>query len=125
MADPARPPPAPAPAASYARFLALEQAAPAGGDAQWWARLTENLPDARLGGSALSDGAGEQRRGTELSPETSEAVRRVAQRAGVPLKSALLAIHLKVLSAMTRRNDVVTGLVTNCRPTDRCLTTGA
>ncbi|MFI9257297.1 amino acid adenylation domain-containing protein [Streptomyces sioyaensis] len=118
LTDPAHPAPAPAPAASYARFLALEQAALAGEDAQWWARRTEDLPDARLGGSALSDGSGGQRRGTELPAETCEALRRVAQRAGVPLKSALLAVHLKVLATMTGRDDVVTGMVTNCRPED-------
>jgi amino acid adenylation domain-containing protein len=53
-----------------------------------------------------------------LSPQSCEALRLIAQQAGVPLKSALLAVHLKVLSLMTGRDDVVTGLVTNCRPED-------
>ncbi|MEU6064803.1 amino acid adenylation domain-containing protein [Streptomyces sp. NPDC047082] len=117
-ADPTAPAPAPAPIASYDRFLALERAALEGTDGDWWARRTEDLPTARLGGSGLADGAGEQRLGTELPPEICEALRRVAQQAGVPLKSALLAVHLKVLSVMTGRDDVVTGLVTNGRPED-------
>ncbi|WP_328323382.1 MULTISPECIES: non-ribosomal peptide synthetase [unclassified Streptomyces] len=117
-ADPAAPAPAPAPAASYGRFLALEQAALEGPDGDWWARRTEDLPIGRLGGSGLADGVGEQRLGAELAPETCEALQRVAGQAGVPVKSVLLAVHLKVLAVMTGRDDVVTGLVTNGRPED-------
>ncbi|WP_405559639.1 amino acid adenylation domain-containing protein [Streptomyces sp. NBC_01180] len=117
-ADPAAPAPPPAPAASYGRFLALEQAALEGPDGDWWARRTEDLPIGRLGGSGLADGAGEQRLGAELVPEVCEALQRVAGQAGVPVKSVLLAVHLKVLAVMTGRDDVVTGLVTNGRPED-------
>ncbi|WP_328374879.1 amino acid adenylation domain-containing protein [Streptomyces sp. NBC_00440] len=117
-ADPAAPAPRPAPAATYGRFLALEQAALEGPDGDWWARRTEDLPTGRLGGSGLADGVGEQRLGTQLAPETCEAVQRVAGQAGVPVKNVLLAVHLKVLAVMTGRDDVVTGLVTNGRPED-------
>ncbi|QMU70041.1 non-ribosomal peptide synthetase [Streptacidiphilus sp. P02-A3a] len=117
-ADPSAPAPAPAPEASYGRFLALEQAALEGQDADWWARRTEDLPTVRLGGSGFADGLSEKRLGAEFGAATSDALRDVAQRAGVPLKSALLAVHLKVLAVMTGHQDVVTGLVTNGRPED-------
>jgi non-ribosomal peptide synthetase component F len=40
----------------------------------------------------------------------------VAQGAGVPLKSVLLAAHMRVLGLMSGQTDVTTGVVTNGRP---------
>ncbi|MEW5983048.1 MAG: non-ribosomal peptide synthase/polyketide synthase [Acidobacteriota bacterium] len=50
-----------------------------------------------------------------LTPAISERLKHVAETAGVPLKSVLFAVHLRVLQALTNRRDVLTGLVTNVR----------
>ena len=53
---------------------------------------------------------------TLMSPQLSEALQATARALNVPLKSVLLAAHLKVLSLLSGENDVVSGLVTNGRP---------
>jgi len=55
-------------------------------------------------------------RPVSLSPEVSSGLRKLARQASVPLKSVLLAAHLRVLGAVCGTNDVVTGLVSNGRP---------
>jgi L-glutamate---[L-glutamyl-carrier protein] ligase len=50
---------------------------------------------------------------------TTGALRAVAQRAGVPLKSVLLAAHVRTIGLVTGSPHVVTGLVTSCRPEER------
>ncbi len=51
-----------------------------------------------------------------ISPEISGALQRMAWSSGVPLKSLLLAAHVKVVGLATGRKDVVTGLIANGRP---------
>ncbi|CAG0993703.1 partial microcystin synthetase protein McyA, partial [Anaerolineae bacterium] len=51
-----------------------------------------------------------------LPVEVSTNLRRLAQSAGVPLKSVLLAAHLWVLSRLGNQDDVLTGLVSHGRP---------
>jgi len=51
-----------------------------------------------------------------ISPEVSQGIKRLAQMAGVPVKSVLLGAHLKVMSALTGNADVMTGVVSNGRP---------
>jgi len=53
-----------------------------------------------------------------LTAETYEALKHVARAASVPLKSVLLAAHLKILSFISGQTDVLTGLVTNGRPAE-------
>ncbi|MEP7308958.1 MAG: amino acid adenylation domain-containing protein [Acidobacteriota bacterium] len=43
----------------------------------------------------------------------------VARRCGVPLKSALLAAHMKIVGSMSAAADAVSGLVVNARPESR------
>lgn len=50
-----------------------------------------------------------------LPPELSADLRQLAHSAGVPLKSVLLAAHLRVLSLLSGQSDVITGLVSNGR----------
>ena len=50
-----------------------------------------------------------------LSAELSAKLKELAQKAGVPLKSVLLAAHLKVLSVQGNQSDVLTGLISNGR----------
>ncbi|MDZ8034054.1 non-ribosomal peptide synthetase [Nostoc sp. DedSLP04] len=51
-----------------------------------------------------------------LSLKDSQALKQVANKAKVTLKSVLLAAHLKVLSVLFDRSDVLTGMVSNGRP---------
>ncbi|MBD2083582.1 non-ribosomal peptide synthetase [Trichocoleus sp. ST-U3] len=50
-----------------------------------------------------------------LSSETSSGLKQLAESAGVPLKSVLLAAHLRVLSLLSGQSAVLTGLVSNGR----------
>ena len=52
----------------------------------------------------------------EVSGEVSDGLKRLAQSVEVPLKSVLLAAHMKVLSLLTGQSDVLTGLLINGRP---------
>ncbi|MBE9229036.1 non-ribosomal peptide synthase/polyketide synthase, partial [Phormidium sp. LEGE 05292] len=51
-----------------------------------------------------------------LSPEICASLKGFAQSAEVPLKSVLLAAHLRVLNLLGGNEDVLTGLVSNGRP---------
>jgi amino acid adenylation domain-containing protein len=51
-----------------------------------------------------------------LSPEICASLKGLAQSAEVPLKSVLLAAHLRVLNLLGGNEDVLTGLVSNGRP---------
>ena len=50
-----------------------------------------------------------------IPAEVSEGIKRAARDASVPVKSMLLAAHLKVLSILSGQQDVMSGLVTNGR----------
>ncbi|HZN01164.1 MAG TPA: amino acid adenylation domain-containing protein, partial [Pyrinomonadaceae bacterium] len=50
-----------------------------------------------------------------IPADVSEGVKRAARSASVPVKSVLLAAHLKVLSILSGQQDVMSGLVTNGR----------
>ncbi|HXQ71731.1 MAG TPA: amino acid adenylation domain-containing protein, partial [Pyrinomonadaceae bacterium] len=51
-----------------------------------------------------------------VTPELSDALKRTARKTGVPIKSALLAAHLRVLNQLGGQDDVVTGMVSHGRP---------
>ncbi|HMB53038.1 MAG TPA: amino acid adenylation domain-containing protein, partial [Thermoanaerobaculia bacterium] len=110
-----------APGRAFAEFVALERRA-LGDDAvrELWSR------EAAAGGAAplprwprrVSEGGEPRVELTEIAfgDEISDAVKAFARRTGVPLKSALLAAHLRVLAEVGDRRVASTGLVTNGRP---------
>lgn len=51
-----------------------------------------------------------------VSSEISEGLKRLAQSAKVPLKSVLLAAHLRSISLLCDQSDVLTGISSNGRP---------
>lgn len=53
---------------------------------------------------------------TTLSHELTQGLQSVAKALGVPLKTVLLAAHLKVLSMLYGERDITTGLVCSIRP---------
>ncbi|AUB43295.1 Non-ribosomal peptide synthetase component F (plasmid) [Nostoc flagelliforme CCNUN1] len=52
----------------------------------------------------------------EISPALSAQLKQFAIKVGVPLKSVLLAAHLRVMSFLSNEADITTGVVTHGRP---------
>ncbi|HEX6290385.1 MAG TPA: amino acid adenylation domain-containing protein [Herpetosiphonaceae bacterium] len=109
------------PASGFRDFIALEQQALASQEtrAYWTRTLSDSTSEAIPRWPA--DGAQPAQRQIQthdvaLTPELSNGLKRLAQQAGVPLKSVLLAAHLRVLSVLHGRDDVLTGLVSHGRP---------
>ena len=115
-ADPAGAPPA----ATIRDFVALEREAIASPESRaFWRRVVEDaprmeLPPREAGGPPEGDEA--PGLWLDVAPETAAALRRTAERAGVPLKTVLLAAHLRVLALLGGAGEVVTGYVTSGRP---------
>ncbi|HDR6389537.1 non-ribosomal peptide synthetase [Bacillus cereus] len=64
---------------------------------------------------ALNQAFRVRRRIVELSKETSRQLKQVSASYQFPVKSILLAAHVKALQAITGQSDVVTGMVSNGR----------
>jgi amino acid adenylation domain-containing protein len=111
-------PAAPPPAATYRQYVAQERSALQSEQSErFW---LERMADAELARARPHRAEGEapvlHRHPVSLSPSLQEGLRRVAHQAGVPLKTVLLAVHLRVCAFIEGRGSVVTGLVTNGRP---------
>jgi len=52
----------------------------------------------------------------EIPSDLSAKIKQFANQVGVPLKSVLLAAHLKVMSFLSNNTDIITGVVTHGRP---------
>jgi amino acid adenylation domain-containing protein len=115
-ADPAGAPPA----ARFRDFVALEREAVASAESHgFWRGVADDAPLAELppregGDASRADVAPVL--WIELPGQTAAGVRRVAERAGVPVKTVLLAAHLRVLALLSGCGDVVSGYVTSGRP---------
>ncbi|MEU6115106.1 amino acid adenylation domain-containing protein [Streptomyces sp. NPDC047117] len=105
---------------SYGTYVALEQAAlddPAA--AAFWAGRLSGFPASLLSeGPAAGGGVpGRQESSSRTLPEpVVTRIRELAAASGVPVKSALLALHVRVLAQLLGSSDVVSGLVSNGRP---------
>ena len=107
--------------ASFRDFVAAEQDALESAEARqyWTTVLSESEPSRvpRVGDSAgLSRNAGMAGHDVAISPELSFQLQELARTAGVPLKTVLLAAHLRVLSLLTGSSDVLTGIASHGRP---------
>lgn len=109
------------PKISYREFVALEKATVASPESRkFW---SEKIQDASVQllprwPKELCAGGHEQVRGPEIpfDPEILDGLKRLAQTAGVPLKTVLLAAHQRVMSFLYGQTDVMSGLVCNGRP---------
>jgi amino acid adenylation domain-containing protein len=105
---------------SFRDFIALERQSLQSEESQiYWSSKLENsirtvLPKWPLNSQDHSIHRIE-RKEVSISKDISEGLKHVSRLAGVPLKSVLLAIHLKVLSVVCNQEDVITGLVSNGR----------
>ncbi|MFL6199516.1 MAG: amino acid adenylation domain-containing protein [Thermoanaerobaculia bacterium] len=110
----------PPPPVAFRDFVALERRALASEESRryWSGRLAGQefqelprwpgrlpVPEQRIRSAPVS-----------LTAGTTAALGRLADGAGVPFKSVLLAAHLRVLELLAGDADVTTGLVTNGRP---------
>ncbi|MFL9459672.1 non-ribosomal peptide synthase/polyketide synthase [Scytonema tolypothrichoides VB-61278_2] len=106
---------------AYRDFVALEQQAIVSSSTQqyWNEKLQNSTFTKILRWSSVPTNTNVIEVGVQdvtLSPQISESLKQLAQSAEVPLKSVLLAAHLRVLSLLGGQSDVLTGLVANGRP---------
>jgi amino acid adenylation domain-containing protein/FkbM family methyltransferase len=112
----------PPPACRFGDYVALElQASDDIASRAFWAERSAGWTPAITTGSTRGSSAGADARETRILELDSVSaltgpLRAVAQRAGAPLKSVLLAAHIVAVGLATGNSDVVTGLVTSCRP---------
>ncbi len=111
----------PPPASTYRDFVALElEALASAASRRYWALKLGDCAATRLPRGPLPAGAGDLpavgRREVPISRAVSDGLRDLARSAGVPLKSALLAAHLKVVAYASGQTDLLTGLIANGRP---------
>ncbi|MEU8258989.1 condensation domain-containing protein, partial [Micromonospora inaquosa] len=103
---------------SFAEFVRLEQAAITSDESRrFWARQVADAPPTRL--ADLAEQEGEltiARQPVEIPLAVERGLRELANRLGVPLKSVLLAAHLRVLAGLLGAREVVSGMVTHGRP---------
>ena len=120
----------PAPELAYRDFVALEAAiGRVGRDAAYWEDVVR---DARPHAAAAPARRPQPRARHAGHPaprvrRRAEAARlkALAARLGVPLKSVLLAAHLRVMGLVAGQADVLTGLVSNSRPEEAGRRAGA
>ncbi|GAA4055870.1 non-ribosomal peptide synthetase [Nonomuraea soli] len=124
------------PASTYRDFVEAErQAVESDDERAWWSEHLaglERLPLPRWPADSsaeptaspyavedwtLPEGSSEfyAWRETKIPMELCQGLERVAEQLGVPLKSVLLAVHLRVLAYLTGSDDVVTGMAFNGR----------
>ncbi len=107
------------PAWSYGEFLRLERAAIASEECQnyWRAQIDQSqlmqLPRLRSDKPAVED-AGEQE--FWISRSVTDQLKKLSQKHGLPLKSILLAAHMRVLAVLSGQRSVTSGVVWHGRP---------
>jgi amino acid adenylation domain-containing protein len=111
----------PPPRVAYRDFVALERRSAVGREQRdfWEKKLAgANLQTLPRWPKSLCSGGLEQMRGPEVQVEAEvlNGLKDLARRAGVPLKTVLLAAHLRVMSHFYGQTDVTSGLLCNGRP---------
>ena len=111
----------PAPAVAFRDFVALEREALASpeADAYWRERLRGSAPtEIPRWPAPPAPPAGRRSLSWQvaLPPTVSDGARHLSRALAVPLKSVLLAAHVKVLALISGQADVVTGLTYHGRP---------
>ncbi|HEX5885415.1 MAG TPA: condensation domain-containing protein, partial [Pyrinomonadaceae bacterium] len=106
------------PSSAFRDFVALEQRSLASEEceAYWRGKLSDRSLIALPRVQSSQAAPGSQVIDVPVSPEVSEGLKRLARIAGVPIKSVLLAAHLRVMSLLSGQQDVLTGVVSHGRP---------
>lgn len=109
-------PPAP-PTLQYSQFVALEREAIASGkQRQFWQQQLTSIPFTRIPRWPKEAATGIEKCDIVLDSQLSQELKKLAVKLGVPLKTVLLAIHVRILSLYSGEDEIVTGLVSNGRP---------
>jgi amino acid adenylation domain-containing protein len=118
-------PPLVFPKTIYRQFIAQEQNAIANREIrEFWLQHLSNLqvtflPRLNTTGIKITTTDSHNRQlkrlSLTISDELVDRLRKISQNIGVPLKTCLLALHLRVVSFVTGQKEVVTGSVTNAR----------
>jgi amino acid adenylation domain-containing protein len=117
-ADPAAPP-APPPAAAFRDYVRLERRTIDAPEVrELWDRWLDEAPFCRLPRWPASRTGAPRAHDlfVEMSAGTAAGLIRVAQALSVPLKSVLLAVHLRIVGFLSGASDVTIGFVTHGRP---------
>jgi amino acid adenylation domain-containing protein len=103
-------------AARYAEHIALEQQAlRAPAERAFWREQMDGAALTRLGDDPARAGA-DSAQSVAVELAIPAGLPALARSLGLPLKSVVLAAHVKVLSLLSGALDVVTGIVTHGRP---------
>jgi amino acid adenylation domain-containing protein len=108
--------------ASIGDYVALEREALASVETrEYWTEKLHDCKASRLPRlpralRLLSESVSVRRLNVPISDEVSVGLQRLSAALGVSLKSVLLAAHVKVLSLILGRADVITGVLANGRP---------
>jgi len=113
------PAPAPPPSVAFRDFVAAEREALASEEhREFWRRTLDGAPNTPLPRWRAPRPAEEPEIAVldvPISAAVSSGLKRLARRAGVPLKHVLLAAHVRALAVWSGRREVVTGLESNGR----------
>jgi amino acid adenylation domain-containing protein len=107
------------PGASFRDFVADEARAVASADTRaFWADALRDAPLTRLPRDprAAADTTGDDRLDTVIDGDLVRRLTAIASDLRVPLRTVLLAAHVRVLALLSGDQDVVTGVLTNGRP---------
>lgn len=108
----------PPPRVSYRDFVEAERSAMASRTCrEFWRRRLAEMTPSRLGlEPTVPRRARRERRRVVVPAEVVAGLEAVARAVRSPLKSLLLAVHLRVVAWLTGSDRAVTGLITNGRP---------
>ncbi|MEO3871097.1 amino acid adenylation domain-containing protein [Nonomuraea sp. B12E4] len=106
------------PGAAFRDLVATERTAVASPETRaFWHTQVTDAPDTRLPRPPKLNGEpGAEVLRVPLAAESLERLSAAARELAVPLRTLLLAAHLRVLALLTGESEVMTGLVTHSRP---------
>ena len=113
----------PAPNLEYSRFITLEQQALQDQkQREFWQQQLAEIPFTKIPqlpmtvSPALQSSMGKV--DLTLSDAISQGLKDVSHQLSVPLRTVLLSLHLHILAVFSGEEEIVTGLVSNGRPTE-------
>jgi amino acid adenylation domain-containing protein len=114
------------PNVTFRDYVALEQQALQSEQCQryWYEKLADftvtklprSLDEQQHESVGIEEVEQVRRQEVEISSALSAQLKQFATKASVPVKSVLLAAHLRVMSLLSNQADVITGMVTHGRP---------
>ncbi|MBI1853019.1 MAG: amino acid adenylation domain-containing protein, partial [Planctomycetes bacterium] len=111
----------PMPSVTYRHFVALERESLRSNECRrYWARQLSERPPCRvpLGSTPAprADAPAVAQMEISIPREVADGLQRLARATGAPIKTVLLAAHLKAIGALTGQSRVATGFLINGRP---------